>query len=97
MQLAICKQCWLKNIFDMAGLSELFMYNGCNRDITNFIMLRYRDQFIQVWNQDLSRENSRRGCRVMNKFEQEPDLAVVKVVTSSGINQTQSSLPSSCN
>ena len=48
MQLAICKQCWLKNIFDMAGLSELFTYNGCNRDITNFIMLRYRDQFIQV-------------------------------------------------
>lgn len=86
------KQCWLKNvknIFDKAGLSELFSYNGCNRDIANFIMLRYRDQTIQAWHQDLTRENSRRGCGgnklrtyklFKSKFEQEPYLAVVKVV-----------------
>ena len=50
------------NIFNHAGLSSYFseLY-GCCRNVTNQIMNKYRDQYIQVWLSSLSTNNSRTG------------------------------------
>ena len=50
------------NIFNHAGLSSYFSeIYGCCRNVTNQIMNKYRDQYIQVWLSSLSTNNSRTG------------------------------------
>ena len=83
------KQCWLTEvqaIFEGAGFASAFTYNGCDKELTNLIMLRYRDQYIQSWYQKLHRTTSTRGCGgnklrtyqlFKSKFEQEPYLSIV--------------------
>ena len=83
------KQCWLTKvqaIFEGAGFASAFTYNGCDKELTNLIMLRYRDQYIQSWYQKLHRTTSRRGSGgnmlrtyqlLKSKFEQEPYLSIV--------------------
>ena len=35
------KQCWVQAVFEGAGFASAFTYNGCDKELTNFIMLRY--------------------------------------------------------
>ena len=76
-------------MFNRAGLSELFTYNSCSKELINSVTLRYRDQFTQAWYQALTRESSIRrssGNKLRtNKlfkcnFEQEHYLSVVMVI-----------------
>ena len=83
------KQCWLTKvqaIFEGAGFASTFTYNGCDKELTNLIMLRYRDQYIQSWYQKLHTTTSTRGSGgnklrtyqlLKSKFEQEPYLSIV--------------------
>ena len=83
------KQCWLTKvqaIFEGAGFASAFTYNGCDKELTNLIMLCYRDQYIQSWYQKLHRTTSTRGSGgntlrtyqiLKSKFEQEPYLSIM--------------------
>ena len=51
----------VKELFDKAGMSFAFTPNGCGRRIIEQVMTCYRDQFIQLWNSELSRQTSKRG------------------------------------
>ena len=49
-------------IIHLAGLSSYFSeFYGCCRNVTNQIMNKYRDQYIQVWFSSVSTNNSRTG------------------------------------
>ena len=51
----------VKQLFDKAGMSFAFTPQGCGRRIIEQVMICYRDQFIQLWNSELSRQTSKRG------------------------------------
>ena len=51
----------VKEIFDKAGMSFVFTPQECGGRTIEQIMVRYRDQFIQLWNSELSRQTSKRG------------------------------------
>ena len=58
------KPCWLRKmqgIFDGAGSSAALSYTGCGKELANMIMLRYRDQYIRSWHQNLRSTASKRG------------------------------------
>ena len=73
------KQCWLTKvqaIFEGAGFASALIYNGCDMELANLIMLRYRDQYITS-----TRGNGGNKLRtyqlLKSKFEQEPYLSIV--------------------
>ena len=78
----------VKELFDKAGMSFAFTPQGCGRREIEQVMIRYRDQFIQLWNSELSRQTSKRGeagnklrtYRLFkSRFELESYLSQVKV------------------
>ena len=86
------KKCWLRKLqelFNAAGLPSAFSCNGCENTLRNLLMTRFRDQYIQNWNSQLSRTSSRKG-RAGNKlrtyrlfkttFELEPYLYLTKII-----------------
>ena len=58
------KKCWLRKLqelFNAAGLPSAFSCTGYENSLRNLLMTRFRDQYIQNWNSQLSRTSSRKG------------------------------------
>ena len=56
--------CWiskLKTFFNMAGFSSLLSSSGCDAEVQTNILTRYTDQYLQIWNSELSRVTSKSG------------------------------------
>ena len=45
----------------MAGFSSLFSSSGCDAEVRKNIPTRYTDQYLQIWNDELSRVTSKSG------------------------------------
>ena len=86
------KKCWLRKLqelFNATGLPSAFSYTGCENSLHNLLMTRFRDQYIQNWNSQLSRTSSRKGSAgnklrpyrlFKTTFELEPYLYLTKII-----------------
>ena len=66
----------VKELFDKAGMSFAFTPQGCGRRVIEQVMIRYRDQFIQLWNSELSRQHER-GSRKQTTNLQTVQVAIL--------------------
>ena len=70
----------VKQLFDKAGSSFAFTPQECGRRIIEQVMIRYRDQFIQLWNSELNKRgeagNNLRTYRLFkSRFQLEVTLS----------------------
>ena len=79
----------LQELFNAAGLPSAFSCTGCENSLRNLLMTRFRDQYIQKWNSQLSRTSSRKGSAgnklrtyrlFKTTFELEPYLYLTKII-----------------
>ncbi len=58
------QDCWLarvKDLFGKAGFVSSFGLHGCEREVIEQVMLRYRDHYVQNWSSEIQRTTSKRG------------------------------------